>query len=123
MKQLCMAAQLYAKDWGKLPPAEGWVDALEPYLKNKALLHCPAAAAQPAVSYAFNRALAEMPLVQLEKPARTILFYETASADPSPSGTGEDLPKPGRHGGRCVIGFADGHVEVVAEVDPAWWGK
>ncbi|MDH7569144.1 MAG: hypothetical protein QHJ73_06115 [Armatimonadota bacterium] len=111
VKQLCVAAQMYALDHKKLPSALGWVEELEPYFKDRALLRCPNAPEGQVCSYAFNRALSELPPNEIANPAATVLFYETTSMDACPTGGGEDLPPQPRHPGGHTFGFVDGHVQ------------
>lgn len=116
LKQLCLAAIMYAQDHGRLPPAEGWVEALMPYVKNRAVLRCPADATGHPCSYAFHRDLSEKPLAEIPNPGQAVLFYESTQAAPAPTGTGDDLPPAPRHPNGYAFGFADGHVTF----RPAW---
>lgn len=123
MKQLCLAAMMYAQDHDEqLPPAEAWAEKLTPYFRNAAILRCPSDGTAHPHSYAINRNVAQMQLARVARPAETILFYETDAPNPSPSGAGEDMPRPPRHRGGVVLGFADGHVTVhFGDIPKEWW--
>lgn len=123
LKQLCLAAHMYAQDWNEqLPPAEGWVEKLQPYFKNAAILRCPVDPQPHPHSYALNKAVAQLPLAQIARPAETILFYETTLPNPSPCGGAGDLARHPGHHGRVVLGFCDGHViQHVGDIPAHWW--
>jgi len=112
VRQVVLAAHMYALDYdGNLPPADSWAAALKPYLAGQQnLFRCPAAPGQ-AVAYAFNSAVAGLPLDSL--PPNTVLFFETSKNEPNPADAGESIAA--RHPRGTAYGFADGHVDITDE--------
>ncbi|HOS92726.1 MAG TPA: hypothetical protein PLQ54_05395, partial [Armatimonadota bacterium] len=109
-KQIGLGIMMYAQDHDQTLPTEDWVEELMPYIKNEQLLRCPAAGdAMPA--YGFNEKLLGLTLADIAKPAETVLVFEKDPADGTNVGGPEQLAA--RHEGSVVIGFADGHVQVM----------
>ncbi len=107
VKQLALAALMYAGDHdGKLPTA-AWVAELEPYLKNASILRCPS---RPdlQVACAMNEKLVGGALLDIASPTETIMFFETAVAAPSPVGGPDLVPAGGIHNGGLHVAYADG---------------
>jgi prepilin-type processing-associated H-X9-DG protein len=111
MKQLCLAAMMYTQDWDETLPGETWVEQVEPYHKNAAILACPGVPDR-AHGYALNEALAGARMADIKRPAETVLFFETDLPDDLPFGGPDGLPQEPRHGGRVVLGFVDGHAQM-----------
>lgn len=112
LKQLCMAVMMFAQDHDQTLPGDDWQLALRPYHGNPAILRSPAWGEQP-VGYALNEAIAGLNLAEVAQPARTVLFFETPAAAEMPVATSEQVPDEGPHDGRLVVGFCDGHVELL----------
>jgi len=76
-----------------------------PYVKSKALFHCPADAAG-GESYSFNPRLQGVSLAKLSAPAETVSVYE---------GQNQILDFRHEHtgGNVAVVGFADGSVRAI----------
>ncbi|HUV04949.1 MAG TPA: DUF4190 domain-containing protein [Armatimonadota bacterium] len=115
VKQLCMAMQQYATDYGgKYPTAENWNDTLQSYVKNPNVLICPAEkSGKPA--YAMNAQLSGFPKSDVKLISSTVMIFESAPGKDQAGGP-DILPSPPRHLGEHVVGFADGH----AQADHAW---
>lgn len=116
VKQISVALQMYTTDYEQYPPADRWVQALDPYMgrlsKARDTFRCPAAkSALP--SYALNRRVAGIREADISDPAATVTVFDSIPGR-SPAGGVELLPAPPRHHSRHVIGFADGHVMSVA---------
>ena len=110
LKQLCLAAMIYASDWDNyLPPADKWCDALYPYVKNERIFRCLALPLDE-YGYAFNKNLDGISLADVEFPAQTVLFFESTLGTRNAADTGKSLPDPPRHPEGNIYGFADGHV-------------
>ena len=115
LKQLSLAAMMFAQDHDQtLPSADQWTDQLMPYLKNEAILKCPAAP-ELECAYALNAALAGKRLKDLPNPAEAILFFESNLGKRNATGTLEEVAVPGRHRGGNVYAFADGHIKWMGE--------
>jgi prepilin-type processing-associated H-X9-DG protein len=112
MKQLCLAAMMYAQDQDEKLPTEGWPKQLEPYSKNPAIYRCPGAP-DKEIGYAINEKVAGVKLGGLADPAETVLFFESDLAVDIPFGGIDALVEKPRHAGLVVVGFADGHVKAV----------
>jgi prepilin-type processing-associated H-X9-DG protein len=115
VKQLAVSVMLYANDHdGRLPEADHWCDQVQVYLSNtsKSVLLCPAGNQTDRCHYALNAKLSGAELNRVGNPAQTVLFVE-AEGGWNASGAAELLSKPSRHYGPRVIGFVDGHVEMV----------
>lgn len=113
LRQLGMAFLTYAQDHDNwLPNEENWVEAVYPYIKNRAVFTCPSRPEQP-VGYALNQAVLALRLNDLEHPARTVVAFETLEGGGAPLGGPELVPPEGIHDGRINVVFADGHIELV----------
>ncbi len=143
VKQLCLATLMYASDYDSRLPAtlvrepDGtniwWIDVLDPYIKNKAVVKCPNWP-EYTFSYAFNsqfgyflpggagsRTHIWCPLGRITEPASTLLLGECESTTDYPGPLhpnagffypGPDHPKCcERHNGGVNIGFCDGHAK------------
>jgi len=113
MKELALAAHMYADEHGGILPAMSWQDQLSPYL-NTALHNDPAAGSE----YAFNKNLAGVNLDKLQNPADVVMFFEVR---PGPAwGSRADAILP--HSGQGLFAYADGHVMKLPEVpDQSHW--
>lgn len=118
VKAVSLALLMYAEDNdGRFPPASHWQAAAKTYLppvqkklgtKKTVTPVCPSV---PAPSgYGYYKPLAGGNGSLLSAPARTPLLFDANGNAPDASATLEQLPAPGRHGTRNVVGFADGHV-------------
>ena len=123
-KNLSLAAQMYAADYGVFPPAEDWADATEDYFSNETILICPdtmrvrdlkkpgdtlvelKAGRRPG-SYAYNASLSSLPVDGVAQPRLVVSIFES-DAGWNAAGGPELLPKEPRHGGGDNYGFADG---------------
>lgn len=124
LKSLYTAFKFYVQDWDALPPAKDWTenpDLVSKVTKNS-WLHCPSVSsgADSKFGYAYNTEMAGKPLKLSGKPlnelpnaANTILLYDSGTLDKSASDNATSQPKPGRHGGKNFVLFADGTVKAV----------
>ncbi len=113
LKQLALAALMYAQDHGeKLPPA-AWVGELEPYHQNAAILRCPARPELP-VAFAMNEKLVGAALQRVARPAETVLFFEVTVEQPNPVGGPDLVPVGGVHDGHINVAYVDGHCQLIS---------
>ena len=106
VRQLALATIMYASDYDdQLPPADNWVEALQPYFRNRDILRCPSAPGQP-VAYAYNSLAAGQRLSDL--PPDMVLFFETSKNESNPADDGTSVVA--RHPGGTNYAFVDGHV-------------
>ena len=115
MKQLCLAATLYAEGHGgKLPPTTNWCDTMQTIAGSARIFQCPSAGRPSRSDYAFNAKLADLSTKRISDPATTVLFFESGGGW-NLSGGPELMIKPSRHRRMMIVGFADGHVEQMPE--------
>lgn len=111
LKQIAMAVLCYAQDHDEtLPHADKWCDEIKPYLSDEAVLKCPSAP-DLVCGYAFNAALSGQRLAKVEKPAETIVVFESASGVKNASGDPAALPHPNRHADGNCAAYVDGHAK------------
>jgi len=110
LKQLGLALLMYLQDHDNWLPDEGWVEAVYPYINNRAVFTCPSRPEQP-VGYALNEALLPMNMGDLPEPSQTVLAFETLEGGEAPVGGAELIPPEGIHDGGINVLFADGHVK------------
>jgi prepilin-type processing-associated H-X9-DG protein len=112
MKQLCLAASMYAQDWDGAMPAEDWANQLEPYCKTRAIYACPGAP-DTELGFALNQALAGAKAGDVLRPSETVLFFETGLGEDVPFGGPDGVLMEPRHGGMVTVGFVDGHAKLM----------
>ncbi len=114
-KQLAVGVILHAQaNTNACPPAATWCDAIQPQIGSPSVFQCPAGDKSHQSHYAFNVRLDRLNLDEVKDPAQTVLFFETDGGW-NLSGGSELLPRKPRHGRDVIVGFVDGHVEVVPE--------
>jgi hypothetical protein len=121
MKQIGLAARLYANDHGdKLPPADTWCDTLKQELGNPRVLKAPSDGSPGACSYAYNAKLSGMDEGKVNP--QTVMFFEAEGGWNQHGGPELMLPSP-RSGRVYVIGFADGSVQQIPpeRIDALRW--
>jgi prepilin-type processing-associated H-X9-DG protein len=102
-KRIAVALIMFATDYDdtlKLTAAN-WQKKIASYVKDTTAFTCPEDKAG-STSYSLNANIVGKVLTYLEDPSRTVLVYE-----------GKDGKLIFRHGGKAMVGFADGHVTAV----------
>ncbi len=95
---------------GKLPPsAAGYQQAVSSYGINPQVFHCPAAEGEET-DHAMNANLQNVDLDRIAHPSKVILIYE-----------GQNQTLAFRHGGKTVVGFADGHDKALTLAQVQYW--
>jgi hypothetical protein len=124
LSSLAEAMDAYLTDHeGRYPEANGWVEAIRPYLEDPAALKCPEDPAEGAVSYGMNAALSGLLLEEVADVEWTVLFYETAHPGKNPFGGMDDVADPGRHVDGNNFAFVDGSTGAFSpaeEEQPNW---
>lgn len=111
-KQICIAMMMYCdENDGRLPQVDNWPAALAPYIGDTKILESPFAP-HTGRAWAMNKHLDGRKVNDIKQPARTVLIFEARIGGP-PAGGRELLPPRPRGRGGYVIGFLDGHVELV----------
>lgn len=122
---LCRFARAYAgHHGGELPPRDTWPQEFATFLRDlpkDAPMYfvadgLPGQILDPGDpkkgrAYAMNGAPG-LNLNRLAEPERTVLFFECEFGS-SPSGGKELLPRTPRHVGKYLVGFCDGHMDLV----------
>ena len=115
VKQVELAVLLYSSDHKDvLPSARTWCDDITQYVGSPQTFHCPSGDDSQPSHYAFNAKLASLTDKKITNPATTVMIFETDQGW-NASGGPELMLKAPRHGRAWVVGFADGHVEVVTQ--------
>lgn len=112
MKQLCLAAHLYASDHkDQFPSAESWSTELSKYVGSPKVFQSPDDTSGARSSYGFNSQVAGRTVADVNR--NTVLFFELDQGGWNITG-GRELARQAVRGNRpMVVGFADGHVEVL----------
>ena len=111
MKELDLSALMWSSDNDQREPdADKWTDEIMPYIKNAQILRCPAAPGLEC-GYAMYRPLSGYNTDDLERPAETVIFFESDLGHRNAAGTYADLPAVPRHNGGNIYAYADGHVK------------
>jgi prepilin-type processing-associated H-X9-DG protein len=103
VKQIELGLIQYTQDNNEKFPAGDFQSAVARYAVSDAVFHCPADEAG-GVDYSLNTNLQGVSLEKLNHPEAVVAVYE---------GKGQKLDF--RHGGKAVVGFADGHVRAVTQ--------
>ena len=114
LKQLGLAMLMYAQDYdGRLPISFRWCDALYPYVKDVDVFNCPGDKTHK-YSFAMNSKLCHTPLSKIQKPAETVLLFESKLGHKNDTNAGMTVcDNPARHEGGNNFLFVDGHVKWV----------
>ena len=114
LKQVAMGASMYSQDYDdRLMPAVGWMDRIDPYIKNDNVFKCPTLfESEPkAYGYAFNRVLSRRRLRNIPRVDATPLAYDSDQLIRSTFDDVASVPFPGRHHGGNNFVFVDGHAK------------
>ena len=111
---MIIGSLLYANEYdGTWHSSVGWMDTLTPYIKDERVFHDDHAEAEGGYGYAFrgkaSRIVASMP----ENPSTYLLIFDSNLFGRSAYGDATSIPKEGRHDGKFVEGFMDGHAMAV----------
>ena len=104
LKQIGTAFHIYAADNDdKLPPADSWRQALEPYLDDREVYKCPGTGEQ----YVSNVALGGKNINEISNPMEVPMAWDAPSAYD---------PEIGPHLGEFNVLYVDGHVATVDQL-------
>lgn len=114
VKQISLAVIIQANaNTNTLPSAASWCDAIQPTVGSPAVLQCAAGDKNHRCHYAYNAKLDGLNLDSISNPALTVMVFETDGGW-NLSGGSELMPQKARHDSMVVVGFVDGHVEMVS---------
>jgi len=113
VKQLSVALCICGDDnQGHYPVATNWCGAVQGTGVSSQIFHCPADNSGSRCSYAYNAKLAGVE--ETKANPNTVMIFEAGGGWNASGGPELLLDKP-RHGHAVVVGFADGHVEIVPD--------
>ena len=113
VKQIALSVRLYSADNNDTyPSVTNWCDALNSYVVVPKVYQCPADTAQLRSGYAFNAKLNGV--AETNVAPDTVMIFESDSGWNAGGGKELMITKP-RHGGRYVVGLADGSVQQMTE--------
>jgi len=108
LKQLGLAARLYADEYDDIYPAgTNWCNTLLTYAGTPKTYQCPGDGARLSCGYAFNSALAGF--TEQDIAPDTVMFFVSDSGWNATGGKELMIRQP-RHNNTFVIGLADGSV-------------
>lgn len=108
LKQLALAARMYANDSGdKFPYATNWCDAIQKYSGSQKIFYCPANQQAQLCGYGYNAALSGLEEDKVH-PA-TVMLFEIPDGW-NVSGGPEEMIQRARHHTVINVAFADGSV-------------
>lgn len=111
-RQICLAMMMYCdENDGRFPPADNWTATLTPYIGDAKILESPFAP-HTGLAWAMNKNLDGRKLNDIRQPAQTVLIFEARIGGP-PAGGRELLPRRPRGRRGYVVGFLDGHADIV----------
>ncbi len=123
LQALYSAMNMYAEDWGGLPPSANWAgnNDFVSRVPHNSELHCPAVSNghDSKFGYAYNTAVAgkslgsATSLKQMKGASTTPLLYDSSNLAASAADAFKSLPKPGRHHGKDYVLYLDGHIDAV----------
>lgn len=99
---------------GRLPDASNWCDLLQVYLPSLGNLKCPYDGSSSRCSYSFNQAISG--LLTNKVNSNTVVIFESRSGW-NLAGGADQLRA--RHGGRAMVGYADGRTSRVRSNESA----
>lgn len=111
VKQIILAAQIYAADWDEhLPSSARWQDQTAKYARNDDQIYrCPIA--DLPFAYGMNQAFSEISLSKLRNPDKSVVIFEAWSREKNFSGGSQELVT--LHGNRGTVGFASGKAVLI----------
>ncbi len=116
VQNLALAAQMYLSDHNdRFMLADNWVAALDEYVRDRHVFHCPAddwwspdGYYSGWSSYGMNAVLSGRHASELEYPWDVVVFYETEDPGENPVGDFDDVIVIRRHGNDISYAYADG---------------
>ncbi len=110
-KQLVTATLIYAADHGDYLPSGEWNGAIESYHRNPKLLRCPVDE-KASYGYAMN---AHLLGAKLPSDPELAMIFDTDIPGPDAVSAHVRPLADGRHAGKVMVGYADGHVKMLPD--------
>ena len=108
---------MYAQNWdGRLPPADRWMDELQPFIPREDVLQCPALKEKKpkAYGYAMNGDLSLASVNDVAEPGNAPLVFDSVLLVLNAYSGYYGLPDTPRHSNRNNVAYADGHAKGLA---------
>jgi prepilin-type processing-associated H-X9-DG protein len=114
VKQIALAVKMYQTDNNDImPSATNWCADVQQYTGSTMIFECPSGDENGDRHYAFNAKLSHLSDTNLQNSAMTVMIFESDGGWNTYGGR-ELLTTNARHGKSVVVGFVDGHVELVS---------
>lgn len=120
LKQLALATIMYAADYEeRLPPAEKWMDVIEPYHKNTMILHDPTIkdAKEDEYGFAFFEPVSFADLERIANLGEVPMVFQSVLLGRNAHSDLRTLPSVPRNGKSNWVSFLDGHAKAFP---PTW---
>ena len=118
-RQITLGVMIHASSNTNLcPDATTWCDTILPEVGNQQIFLCKEGNENDRSHFAFNAKLSGVDLDQIKNPATTVMIFETRGGWNQSGGPELLLTNP-RHNHKIVVGFADGHAEMVSDTQLA----
>ncbi len=127
LKQIALGMLMYAQDYDeRFPPPSKWHSGTNPYVRNEGVFQCLSDSKFVQSSYAMNRNLGSLAMLDITRPAETVMNFESGlhiyNAFDLKGDVGASLAHPSRHPNGNNFAFADGHVKAFdRSPERAWW--
>ena len=132
-KQLALGVLMYTQDYDeRLPGSAHWMNDIEPYIRSSsssspyAFLpeHCPSAAMRndSIFGYAYSSKLDKKEMSSFADPKTTLMTYDSTNLAKNASDAESSMPSPGRHRGRNMASYLDGHAKALGGYSGAGTG-
>ena len=116
-KQIAMGVIMYANaNTNTCPAAASWCDDVLAEVGAEKIFQCSAGNKVGRSHYAYNTSLDCYDISEVKDPTTTVLIFESTGGW-NLSGGRELLLQNSRHNRKIVVGFVDGHVEMINESD------
>ncbi|HMS56038.1 MAG TPA: hypothetical protein PKA27_11620 [Fimbriimonadaceae bacterium] len=122
MKQIGVAAMIYAEDSGScLPIAANWKAALSPYIKNEFVFKCEHLSnGVNAYGHVYERSAAGLNVMKTAEPEKQVMCFDGTNIVANAVGDYRTEIDFERGNGAAHVVFADAHVRKVAK---GWLGN
>ena len=114
VKQASLAILIYSDDYDdRLPLSSKWGDMVERESRNPAALKDVEGVPDGSFGYAFRKSAPRTQISSVRNMDTLALIFDSTLMSKNAVGEVDSLPSPGRHDGKDVIGYLDGHVHAV----------
>ncbi len=109
-KQCLLASLMYADDYDdRLPLVVRWGDILQPYAKSEEMLKDVEGIPKGTYGRAFRKSASGIAAKSVKSPQGYVLIFDSTLLSRNAASELGTLPHPGRHHGKDIVGYLDGH--------------